>query len=315
MEKTRLKGAMLTFIVLQMCYLFFFFIEFPDSFRNALSHHYDAAAAVGSWLSTVTMLGYCVICLASVAMLVMRKSGFLLWFQVSAAIALIGNFAVYILRQVSGDDFYGYYTYRSTDYYWVLFILALFWAVIWCLYFVRSSRVFSYMGEDDTYLRKGLFTKNVPTPAPWVDPAQQYPMYPPNTQRPPQPPYAPQAAQPQPQYQPPRQPQQQAQPWQQAPVQQQAYQPAPQQPWAPQPQQSYAQPQAAPGQAYAPHAAPPVQNAPVGQPWAPQPPVQQPPAQAQPPYQPPVQRPAAVPPPPPAPPEGGPFPGQPGGQG
>lgn len=172
-SNSKMKGALLAFVILQLCYLFFFFISFPDSFRNAVETHYGALDTIASWLSSLTMLGYCITCLASVAQLAMRKPGFLLWFQISGAIALGGNFIVYILRQISGDWYYSY-SFDGGDFYWILFIMALFWTVIWCIYFARSSRVFSYMG-DATYLKMALFTKNVREPAPWVEPKPFYP--------------------------------------------------------------------------------------------------------------------------------------------
>lgn len=171
---------MLTFIVLQLIYIFFFFSRFPESFRNALDLHDGVLDATASWLSSLTMLGYCVICLVSVAQLVMKKSAFLLWFQISGAIALVGNFIVFVLRQLA-ETLYSsrYSSYYDGDYYWVLFIMALFWTIIWCMYFARSSRVYSYMGENPQYLQMALFTKNVVPPAPWEEPKPVYPVYPP----------------------------------------------------------------------------------------------------------------------------------------
>lgn len=203
----KLKGALLTFIILQLCYLFFFFITFPDSFRNAIGQHHNLMGAIASWLSTITMLGYCITCLVSVAQLVLRKHVFLLWFQISGAIAIIGNFIVYILRQVSGGIYSDYYYYEGGDGYWVLFILALFWTIGWCMFFARSSRVFTYMGEDASYLRMGLFTKNVRPPIPWQEPHSYAPMYGPPQQPsawqpPPVAPTAPPPVQQQPQPQP-----------------------------------------------------------------------------------------------------------------
>lgn len=173
-----MKGALLAFVIAQLVYLFFFFTQFPESFSNAIHARYGALEIIASWLSTLTMLAYCVTCLGAVAQLVLRKHGFLLWFQISGAIALGGNFLVFVLRQFDYDyDYYGYYDYEGT-YYWTLFIMALFWTVTWCMYFARSSRVFSYMGQDATYLRMAVFTKNVTPPDPWVE-RPPYPIYPP----------------------------------------------------------------------------------------------------------------------------------------
>ena len=60
----KLKGALLTFIVLQLIYLFSFFSTFPDSFRNALDFSQQTLPLVASWISSITMLGYCVACLS-----------------------------------------------------------------------------------------------------------------------------------------------------------------------------------------------------------------------------------------------------------
>lgn len=168
-QNQKLKGALLTFVVLQLCYLFCFFLTFPDSFRNALDSHSHALVTAASWLSMITMLGYCITSLMSVAQLVMRRHNFLLWFQISGAIALVGNFLVFVLRQVADSIVTDYRFFSSGDYYWSLFIMALFWTVIWCMYFARSSRLYSYMGEDSTYLRTALFTKRVREPLPWPD--------------------------------------------------------------------------------------------------------------------------------------------------
>lgn len=185
-ENTKLKGALLTFVILQLLYLFYFFIQFPDSLRNSVGMHPNAADAIASWLSTLTMLGYCILCMVAVAQLVMRKPAFLLWFQIAGLIALAGNFSVYVLRQVT-DNMRTLYSYRDGSYYWTLFIAVLFWTVIWCMYFARSSRVFSYMGEDAAYLKKALFTKNIKEPAPWKEPQPVYPVYPPAVYPSPQP--------------------------------------------------------------------------------------------------------------------------------
>ena len=168
-QNQKLKGALLTFVVLQLCYLFCFFLTFPDSFRNALEPHTHGLVTAASWLSMITMLGYCIMSLASVAQLVLRKHNFLRWFQISGAIALIGNFAVFVLRQVADSIVVDYGFFNSGDYYWTLFIMALFWTVIWCMYFARSSRLYSFMGEDSTYLRIAFFTKRVKEPLPWPD--------------------------------------------------------------------------------------------------------------------------------------------------
>lgn len=241
----KLQGALLTFIVLQLIYLFFFLTSFPDSLRNSLGVHYSTGDAVASWLSTFTMVAYSAMCLVSVVQLAMRKHKFLLWFQIAGIAALVGNFLVYIIRQVS-DSMYTTYSYRSGGYYWTLFVMVLFWTVIWCMYFARSSRVFSYMGEDPTYLKEALFTKNVKEPAPWPEMRPMYPVYPPRympPQQPPmgpgypvygQPPYAPPAGQP---VYPPQGPAPVAQP----PIQQQPVAAAPA-PVAENPPQNPAQP-------------------------------------------------------------------------
>lgn len=184
-QPPKLKGSLLTFIVLQLCYLFFFFSSFPESFRNAIGDHNNGFELTASWLSMITMLSYCLISLAAVTQLVLRKHSFLRLFQISGAIALIGNFTVFVLRQIS-DIRYSEYKYSfSSDYYWVLFIMALFWTVIWCMYFARSSRIYSYMGDDSTYLRTAFFTKRVKEPTPWVEMKPMYhpPVY--NPQNPP----------------------------------------------------------------------------------------------------------------------------------
>lgn len=186
-QNQKLKGALLTFVVLQLCYLFCFFLSFPDSFRNALEPHTHGLVTAASWLSMVTMLGYCIMSLASVAQLVMRKHSFLRWFQISGAIALAGNFIVFVLRQVAGSIVVDYGFFNSGDYYWTLFIMALFWTVIWCMYFARSSRLYSFMGEDSTYLRVAFFTRRVKEPMPWPDfrPYVQTPPSPPPQNIPP----------------------------------------------------------------------------------------------------------------------------------
>lgn len=179
-QNQKLKGALLTFVVLQLCYLFSFFLTFPDSFRNALEPHAHGLVTAARWLSMITMLGYCIMSLASVVQLVLRKHNFLRWFQISGAIALIGNFIVFVLRQIADSIVVDYGLFNSSDYYWTLFIMALFWTVIWCMYFARSSRLYSFMGEDSTYLRIAFFTKRVKEPIPWPDfrpftqPPQQY---------------------------------------------------------------------------------------------------------------------------------------------
>lgn len=184
-ENQKMKGAVLVFTILQLVYLFFFMIEFPNSFRNAVGSHYNALDGIASWISSITMLGYCISCLVSVAQLVMRRHNFLMWFQLSGGIAIVGNFIVYIMRQIASGMDYGYYYYGDDTYYWVLFVLALFWTVSWCMYFARSSRLYSYMGNDATYLRTAFFTKNVKEPQPWKEPQAYNPFQQPGNVPPP----------------------------------------------------------------------------------------------------------------------------------
>ena len=234
-KKTKLQGAILTFVILELIHLFFFFGDFPNSVRGAFSGGYNTMLTVAGWLSMLTMFTYCIICLVSVFQLVMRSHRFLFTFQVSGIVATAGNLVVFILRQAGSVS-------SAADYYWVLFIAALFWTVIWCMFFARSSRVFSYMGEDDSYLRNSLFTRSVKSPEPWQDlpvynaayRAPGAPQYP-GQQQPYPGPYRPQNAQPQPQQ---RYPGPAPAP---APYQSQPQ--GPQGPYQPQPQGS---PQAAP---------------------------------------------------------------------
>lgn len=270
MEKGKMGAGALTFVILQVVYLFFFLFVFPASFENALGLHLGVMDAVASWLSTSTLVVYAALTLMSVIGVILRRAYFLRLFQIAGLVALIGNLAVFILRQFVDNRYasVGQYGLWGGNYYWVLFIFALFWVLAWNLFFMRSSQVYSYMGEDDTYLRKAFFTKNVKTPAPYVAPPPYYSNYP--AQRAAQYPY---------QY-----PAGYAYTGQQAPAQYPAQQPYAQQPgyYAQQPAQpGYAAQQPVPQAAPVPTAAP-VQQAPPQNPPAPQPVPAQPQPAAQP---------------------------------
>ena len=97
--------------------------------------------------------------------------------------------------------------------------------VLWNLYFVKSVRVYVYMGSD-AYIRNSIFTKNVP--APGTNPYQQPVQQPPQTQW--QPPVQPPVQPPQPQWQPPVEEAPVQQPQWQPPVEEAPVEPAVQEP-------------------------------------------------------------------------------------
>ena len=166
----RLKGALFNFVVLQLICPFYFFIRFPESVRLAMSYArgygFEGAAR---WIAAAAMLAYCIISTASAVMLLMRRVTFLRWFQIAGLIAMTANFISFILREIHLSIIEeGYYSYRGNDF-WFCFVLALLWTVGWCIYFARSSRTYSYMGNNPEYIRRAFFTKNVPEPHPWTE--------------------------------------------------------------------------------------------------------------------------------------------------
>ncbi len=176
MEKTKLKGAVLTFLILELVQLFGFLCRVPFSMRRAFEFDFVLypLSSVTNFLAVVVLFCYCIVCLVTVFQLVVHNPKFLRSFQISGFIACFGNLVIYILRQMERSS--AFFAFLD-DYYWVLFLAALFWLSIWSMFFIRSSNVFSYMGENDLYLQMAFFTKNARRPEPWQP--QPLPMPPP----------------------------------------------------------------------------------------------------------------------------------------
>ncbi len=191
MEKAKLRGALLTFLILELIQLFGFLCRVPFSMRRAFNFDFAnyPLASTTNFLAVLVLFCYCIVCLVTAFQLVVHNPKFLRTFQISGLVACFGNLVIYILRQMDRSSAHSAIL---DDYYWVLFLAALFWLSIWSMFFIRSSNVYSYMGEEDLYLQMAFFTKNARHPEPWQpEAAPVNPPYPP--MMPAQPPTAPPA--------------------------------------------------------------------------------------------------------------------------
>ena len=186
-SKVRFGGWLLVFFIIQILYAISMLFNFPDSLRNLVQSQGVVTAAC--ILSLITLIAYCAICIVSLINLVLKNSSFLRNFQIAGIIAVFGNFIVYVIREVVYYQNAGsYYEFRfsitgpDANYYWALFVLALFWTLFWSVYFVKSGRTLSYLGGRE-YIDKAVFLSKTQSPEEYVErPAQpqaQYQQYPP----------------------------------------------------------------------------------------------------------------------------------------
>lgn len=170
MNKNKPGGALLTFAILQSVYIFIFFATFPSSLRRALHETHSWNEVLSNYIAVFAMVVYCVLGVTLVVQLILRQHTFLRNFLIAGGTAIVSNLCIFLLRL-------GSYDYDWADSSWGLMLAALFWTAGWILYFARSSRVYSYMGDSPTYLHKTYILRNVevPQPMPSQDIPRNYP--------------------------------------------------------------------------------------------------------------------------------------------
>ncbi|MCL2808414.1 MAG: hypothetical protein FWD27_09765 [Coriobacteriia bacterium] len=164
-SKVNMGGWLITFFILQVLYAIGMLMNFPDSLRNLIEG--QGAVVVACVISLITLIAYSAVIILSMLQIILRFTSFLRLFQLAGLIALFGNLIVYVIREVlyyqSNSSFSPGFIGQEANYYWALFVLALFWTLLWSVYFVKSSRVLSYI-ESREYIDKAIFFSKSVTP-------------------------------------------------------------------------------------------------------------------------------------------------------
>ena len=165
---------MLAFIIMQAIYVFFMLAGFPDALENFLYSITNLSSgiagysvsyileATANFVAIATLIAYSIIIIASLIQLITRNVSFLRFFQIAGLIAAIGNFVVFVLKEIININYM--YSISETLYsssavgdHWALVMLALLWTIFWTLYFVRAVRIRTFMSPQNPYsLEQGV---------------------------------------------------------------------------------------------------------------------------------------------------------------
>ena len=172
-QKMKIGGWLLAFFIMQICFAVWMLFGFPDSLRTLIESR--GLEMVSGATSMLTMVCYSIFIIISMLHVILKNNKFLKLFQLAGAVALIGNLTTFILKVVIYYQDYNTFTLASinfnSNYYWILFVMALFWTLFWSVYFVKSSRVITYM-EGREYIDKALFFQKSESPD-WFVPQQK----------------------------------------------------------------------------------------------------------------------------------------------
>ena len=173
-EYSKIGGALLAFIIMQAIYVFFMLAGFPDALENFLYSITNLSSgiagysvsyileATANFVAIATLIAYSIIIIASLIQLITRNVSFLRFFQIAGLIAAIGNFVVFVLKEIININYM--YSISETLYsssavgdHWALVMLALLWTIFWTLYFVRAVRIRTFMSPQNPYsLEQGV---------------------------------------------------------------------------------------------------------------------------------------------------------------
>ena len=173
-EYSKIGGALLAFIIMQAIYVFFMLAGFPDALENFLYSITNLSSGIAGYsvsyileasanfVAIATLIAYSIIIIASLVQLITRNVSFLRFFQIAGIIAAVGNFVVFVLKEIININYM--YNISETLYsssavgdHWALVMLALLWTIFWTLYFVRAVRIRTFMSPQNPYsLEQGV---------------------------------------------------------------------------------------------------------------------------------------------------------------
>lgn len=173
-EYSKIGGALLAFIIMQAIYVFFMLAGFPDALENFLYSIANLSSGIAGYsvsyileasanfIAIATLIAYSIIIITSLVQLITRNVSFLRFFQIAGIIAAIGNFVVFVLKEIININYM--YSISETLYsssavgdHWALVMLALLWTIFWTLYFVRAVRIRTFMSPQNPYsLEQGV---------------------------------------------------------------------------------------------------------------------------------------------------------------
>lgn len=173
-EYSKIGGALLAFIIMQAIYVFFMLAGFPDALENFLYSIANLSSGIAGYsvsyileasanfIAIATLIAYSIIIIASLVQLITRNVSFLRFFQIAGIIAAVGNFVVFVLKEIININYM--YNISETLYssstvgdHWALVMLALLWTIFWTLYFVRAVRIRTFMSPQNPYsLEQGV---------------------------------------------------------------------------------------------------------------------------------------------------------------
>lgn len=165
---------MLAFIIMQAIYVFFMLAGFPDALENFLYSIANLSSGIAGYsvsyileasanfIAIATLIAYSIIIITSLVQLITRNVSFLRFFQIAGIIAAVGNFVVFVLKEIININYM--YSISETLYsssavgdHWALVMLALLWTIFWTLYFVRAVRIRTFMSPQNPYsLEQGV---------------------------------------------------------------------------------------------------------------------------------------------------------------
>ncbi len=173
-EYSKIGGALLAFIIMQAIYVFFMLAGFPDALENFLYSIANLSSGIAGYsvsyileasanfIAIATLIAYSIIIITSLVQLITRNVSFLRFFQIAGIIAAVGNFVVFVLKEIININYM--YSISETLYsssavgdHWALVMLALLWTIFWTLYFVRAVRIRTFMSPQNPYsLEQGV---------------------------------------------------------------------------------------------------------------------------------------------------------------
>lgn len=173
-EYSKIGGALLAFIIMQAIYVFFMLAGFPDALENFLYSIANLSSGIAGYsvsyileasanfIAIATLIAYSIIIITSLVQLITRNVSFLRFFQIAGIIAAVGNFVVFVLKEIININYM--YSISETLYsssavgdHWALVMFALLWTIFWTLYFVRAVRIRTFMSPQNPYsLEQGV---------------------------------------------------------------------------------------------------------------------------------------------------------------
>jgi len=166
--KVKFGGWLLAFFIMQILFSLWMLSGFPDSLKTLMES--DGIIVIAAAISLLTLIVYSVLIITSMMQLIMNSSAFFRMFQLAGIVGFFGNLVVYVLREVLYYSQYNVFLSTSilpwnnnANYYWILVLLALFWTLMWSVFFVKSSRTISYMNGRE-YIDKAIFFKKSESP-------------------------------------------------------------------------------------------------------------------------------------------------------